>query len=389
MENEIQEEVVTQVEQKSSLHQVTPLSKYLALALFVILPFLGGWIGYSYAPEKVVEVERVVYVDNVEKTEVISLQEEVNEMDLSHWLLYEDDSSGISFNYPKGWIIDQSFPKSNKQIRFVDNYVSVSFDYLDQSNNLDEWLELNDYFSSRYYNYTYSQDDTTNDSTDTYLSVNSDTYDDAFVHVGDTVFYVRNGVNEYTGIENEPFLAFVRQLTLAKKVNHVSDLILNGCGQQSLLDNMLFSKVYFSENDVIPYENIPDKAPFMYGRGTNCSIGDNDHLISFSYTDRGRGVQAVSRVKGGEIINTFKGEICQTIGDFDSARLLKVSDGKATLYCLSGDAGEIAFGVAKLDIDTFVLEKYEQESLEYSTVFNEVAEASDDLEFWKRYGYPR
>lgn len=42
------------------LKKVTPLSKYLALALFVILPFLGGWIGYSYAPEKVVEVERVV-----------------------------------------------------------------------------------------------------------------------------------------------------------------------------------------------------------------------------------------------------------------------------------------------------------------------------------------
>ena len=28
---------------------VTPVSRYLALALFVILPFLGGYIGYSYA----------------------------------------------------------------------------------------------------------------------------------------------------------------------------------------------------------------------------------------------------------------------------------------------------------------------------------------------------
>jgi hypothetical protein len=60
MENETQEEMVTQVEQKSSLYQVTPLSKYLALALFVIFPFVGGWIGYTYAPEKVVEVENVV-----------------------------------------------------------------------------------------------------------------------------------------------------------------------------------------------------------------------------------------------------------------------------------------------------------------------------------------
>jgi len=49
-ETNFQEEV--QVEQKSVLHQVTPLSRYLALALFVILPFLAGWIGYTYAPEK-------------------------------------------------------------------------------------------------------------------------------------------------------------------------------------------------------------------------------------------------------------------------------------------------------------------------------------------------
>ena len=42
------------------LKKVTPLSKYLAMALFVALPFIGGWIGYMYAPEKVVEIERIV-----------------------------------------------------------------------------------------------------------------------------------------------------------------------------------------------------------------------------------------------------------------------------------------------------------------------------------------
>ncbi|MFT5849348.1 MAG: hypothetical protein ACI9H6_000153 [Patiriisocius sp.] len=78
MENETLEHEKMQVEQTSPLHQVTPLSKYLALALFVILPFLGGWIGYTYAPEKVVvkevivgketeaksaEIEKVLFVD--------------------------------------------------------------------------------------------------------------------------------------------------------------------------------------------------------------------------------------------------------------------------------------------------------------------------------------
>ncbi len=61
MEPEINNKTVVQeVAEKSGLHIVTPLSKYLAMVLFIILPFVGGWIGYHYAPEKVVEVEKVV-----------------------------------------------------------------------------------------------------------------------------------------------------------------------------------------------------------------------------------------------------------------------------------------------------------------------------------------
>lgn len=48
---------------RHNLNRVTAVSKYLALALFIALPFLGGYIGYVYAPEKVVEVERVVEVE--------------------------------------------------------------------------------------------------------------------------------------------------------------------------------------------------------------------------------------------------------------------------------------------------------------------------------------
>lgn len=43
----------------SPLKTVTPLSKYLAMTLFIILPFLGGYIGYTLAPEKVIEVANV------------------------------------------------------------------------------------------------------------------------------------------------------------------------------------------------------------------------------------------------------------------------------------------------------------------------------------------
>lgn len=53
-----------------NLHTVTPLSKYLAMTLFVLLPFLGGWVGYTFAPVKVVEVERVVEIERVVEKEV-------------------------------------------------------------------------------------------------------------------------------------------------------------------------------------------------------------------------------------------------------------------------------------------------------------------------------
>ena len=59
MEPQIQQPSV----EKHPVHQITPLSEYLALSLFIILPFLGGWIGYSLAPEKVVEVDKVIIVE--------------------------------------------------------------------------------------------------------------------------------------------------------------------------------------------------------------------------------------------------------------------------------------------------------------------------------------
>lgn len=33
------------------------------MGLFIILPFLGGWVGYSYAPEKIVEVEKIIVIE--------------------------------------------------------------------------------------------------------------------------------------------------------------------------------------------------------------------------------------------------------------------------------------------------------------------------------------
>ena len=52
------------------LCQVTPLSKYFAMILFIALPFVGGYVGYVFAPGEVVEVEKVV-IQEVEVEEAV------------------------------------------------------------------------------------------------------------------------------------------------------------------------------------------------------------------------------------------------------------------------------------------------------------------------------
>lgn len=56
----------------AQLKKITPVSKYLSLALFVIMPFIGGYIGYSLPPEQVVAIEKIIEVEkntpNLEST---------------------------------------------------------------------------------------------------------------------------------------------------------------------------------------------------------------------------------------------------------------------------------------------------------------------------------
>lgn len=66
--------------------------------LFITLPFLGGWIGYLYAPGKVVEVEKVIVkevkVVDVEADIASKLHPSLHASELSEgMLLYRDVSS--------------------------------------------------------------------------------------------------------------------------------------------------------------------------------------------------------------------------------------------------------------------------------------------------------
>ena len=43
---------------KKLFFKVTPLSKTLAIIIFIVTPFIGGWVGYNLAPVKIIEIEK-------------------------------------------------------------------------------------------------------------------------------------------------------------------------------------------------------------------------------------------------------------------------------------------------------------------------------------------
>jgi hypothetical protein len=67
----------------STPHEGPPIFKVVAMLLFIILPFIGGWVGYTFAPEKIIEVEKIVYLEPEPETSVIPAPDVAAELSLS------------------------------------------------------------------------------------------------------------------------------------------------------------------------------------------------------------------------------------------------------------------------------------------------------------------
>lgn len=102
-----QEQDFTPEPKQSALNTVTPLSKYLAMGLFVLMPFIGGYVGYRMAPEKVVEIE-VVAPEITEKQPTSKSSEQPN----------EDEFISIGGDY----YISKSDITSKEKIFYKNNY---------------------------------------------------------------------------------------------------------------------------------------------------------------------------------------------------------------------------------------------------------------------------
>lgn len=108
MEPETNPEIISEEQKRSAfetLHTVTPLSKYLAMALFIILPFFGAWIGYTYAPEKGVDAEKVQGQFNEPTSDATQLEKESRST--GNQLDYNDTSINV-FTYPDNSNVEEA-----------------------------------------------------------------------------------------------------------------------------------------------------------------------------------------------------------------------------------------------------------------------------------------
>jgi len=111
-ENNFISEETSESPLKTQFTTVTTLSKYLALLLFIALPFIGGWVGYKYSPEKIVEVEKIV-IQEIQKVEENYDSKSISEanlpshnLDTSDWVTYMSDDYGVSFKHNPSWKIN-------------------------------------------------------------------------------------------------------------------------------------------------------------------------------------------------------------------------------------------------------------------------------------------
>ncbi len=126
MEPENSSEQIDSDDRFTYLNQVTPLSKYLAIALFIVLPFVGGVIGYTLATENLDDVEQFII------GEAKSEQEDVAKSNASQVeLLYESQTFTINIpgEQPKEYLIDVPYVESSteKTQVFSERFISSAY----------------------------------------------------------------------------------------------------------------------------------------------------------------------------------------------------------------------------------------------------------------------
>jgi hypothetical protein len=99
-ESPVKEPLNKKVSLKRIFFEVTPFSKYAALMMFVMAPFVGALVAYKLAPEKILTIQEPVFINKIIEADNQGLSTIQVELP-SAYSFYLDKETGLSFYYPE------------------------------------------------------------------------------------------------------------------------------------------------------------------------------------------------------------------------------------------------------------------------------------------------
>jgi hypothetical protein len=122
----------------SVLKTVTPISKNLAFALFIALPFLGGWVGYKFAQAELVTTKQVVVKEKIVEVQKELPKEQRNKMYVEDHAIVLNGKLISGYIGYRGIPVDGDLPSDLFEIKplfettesnyLVSSYVTLSTD---------------------------------------------------------------------------------------------------------------------------------------------------------------------------------------------------------------------------------------------------------------------
>lgn len=84
------------------------------MILFILMPFIGGYIGYTYAPAKVLEVEKIIVRKPADSTPPQIEESVVQEFRREKFDLYTNPSNKFTFAYPVSWLLAEDLENNER-----------------------------------------------------------------------------------------------------------------------------------------------------------------------------------------------------------------------------------------------------------------------------------
>ena len=354
--------------------------KKIILVILGVIVLSGGT--YFFIPQNYPDIPITQRQDLATSTPVMSPQ--TTPIQPRSWKVVAISvAPGLEIEYPANLkiisnesapIVHIEFEESSGDLARI--FISIA-NIISVNKNLSDWLKSYDYFRNEYRSQTYGSYKR-QDGVEVLASFgNTQSYDDAFIRIGTAVIYIKNGVNENTKARESEFREIIERIKLPS--NNKVGVMANG-GFSCIVRPDELMALYWETQ----YRKANPTTPFIYAPGSYCESPDGSKLMTMAYFTQGAGKGKEQIIvlfdKEGKITRVYKGNICHTVGDFDSPRILSVEQGKLNMFCLSGDAGYIAFNVYQSPLETLIPTEVERDTPIHNAI-KSIVEKLYDIDF--------